>query len=408
MKSVGASSAVLLLLLGGVAACSLDGGPGAEAVAADRAALDTDLEGPGGPAHIPNVPRNPPSAVHFPGTHATLQAAVDASSNGGVIILGPGAHVGSATVTGKRLFLVGAGVGATSLAAPSSAPGQNLPPAVLTVGAGADVVVRNLSLSSTGTALASAVDDATATLRVSDVAITSAAGGIVGSFEKVLVQSLTASESVFRAIYVKNAAMTSFKNVTVLGSDPDGKSVVIDNAHRTSPGPCLVRVVDSELRNGGKGGLSVIGSACPVYITRTRVVDASVCGIGLFGVSFARLQGVEVLGTKASGGSWGDGLFVWASEVNVQDSRFENNARAGVAMFGCAETGDAAKLGLSNVVLSCNPFDLNFEPANLVTGAACGTGSFDVTETADTVCRACDGAGLTCRAQSNGLAPAPM
>lgn len=387
-----------------------------DAVASHGSGLYSDIDPNLPPGQIPDddddvppVPANPRGAVHYPGVHQSLQAAVDATSNGGVLFVGAGAHLASATVTNKRLFIVGAGAAATTLVSDLATPGQNAIPAVLTIGSGANVVLRNLSLSSSGDALRG-VDDASATLRMKNVAITNAGGGIVGSFDKLVVHSLTVSEAVHRAAYVLNAGRAVFKNVTVNASDPDARSIVIDNTRR-KPGACIVRIVDSEFTGGGRGGISVIGGACPVFITRTRVVNASVYGIGLFDVSYARLQGVEVLGTKGTKdvpSKWGDGLFVWGSDVKVDGSRFQNNARAGFSVFGCAETSQPSTFEITGSTLACNAFDLVLQSVDLVTGAACGAGSLSINEEAND-CTSCSGTSYACKAADSGgdLTPIP-
>jgi hypothetical protein len=367
--------------------------------------------------NIPDVPSNPSSVARYPSEHQSLQSAIDASNAGGVVFVEAGAHVASATITNKRIFIIGSGVSGTSLAAEPSAVGQNAPPAVLTLGSGAHVVLKDVSLSSTGNALESSDDDddGTATLRVSNVAITDSAGGIVGRFEKVVAQSLTVGATVRRPISLAQTSLAAFRALTVYGSDPDRNSVVIRNSTRRSGMPCIVRVADSELRNGGKGGLAVLGGECPVYISRTRIVDASVFGIGLFDVASAKLLGVEVLGTKsvdvpvdpgeAPRKRWGDGVLNWGSHVDLADSRVENSERAALSIFGCAETGNAASLTMHNVGLACQGIDLNLESKNLFTGASCGKGSLKVTDTPTLSCTRCDGTSKSCRGESSELAP---
>ncbi len=385
-------------------------GPG-EALDSNGSALDSDIDFPNVPpgqipdddVNVPPVPRNA-RAVRYPGAHQSLQAAIDATSNGGVLFIGAGAHLASATVTGKRLFIVGAGKGATTLVSDAATPGQNTSPAVLTLGAGANVVLRDLSLSSSGDALRG-VSDAGASLRVSNVEITNAVGGIVGSFEKIVVRSLTVSQAVHRAVYVLNAGLAAFKNLTVNASDPNERSIVIDNSRRQR-GPCIVRIVDSEFTDGGRGGISVIGSACPVFITRTRVVNAGVYGIGLFDVSYARLLGVEVFGTKQVANKFGDGLFVWGSDVKVDGSRFANNARAGFTVFGCADTSQPSSVELTGSTIACNTFDGVIQSLDAVTGAVCGPGSNEVTEKT-TGCLSCDGSPHACKVDPSTLETSP-
>ncbi len=362
---------------------------------------------------VPPIPAFPQRVIRYPGAYPSFQAAVDAAPDGALIRIAPGTHAASAFIANKRLFIAGAGVNATRLVGAS--PQQNVPPAIFTMGAGADVVLHGVTLSTSGAAIVGASGNGPSpSLAAKDVAIQSASRAISGDFGAIVVHSLTASSTVDDAINVRGTSLAAFRRVTLNGSD-NGKTVVIDNTTRRASLPCIVRVVDSVFKSGGKGGLAVLGGECPVYITRTRVEDASVFGIGLFEVPFARLLQVDILRTKgvknparppAAPPEWGDGLFLWASDAQVDGARIDRSNRAGVSVFGCAESGRPSRLALTGSELTCNSFPINVESHDVVTGASCGSGSYFLDDSSGTSC-SCAGLAFVCKAESGGLSAVP-
>ena len=105
-------------------------------------------------------------------------------------------------------------------------------------------------------------------------------------------------------------------------------------------------------------------------------------------------------------GKLGDGVYVWASHVQLVDSKIENSARAGVSVFGCDGDGTSASVSLTGTDLSCNAFDMNYESVSLLAPAtSCSSKSATLTDGGLNACSACDGSPIGCKAQSANLKP---
>ena len=84
--------------------------------------------------------------------------------------------------------------------------------------------------------------------------------------------------------------------------------------------------------------------------------------------------------------------------VDVQDPRIDDSARAAVSQFGCAATGAVSRLDFHNVGLTCSPRDIDYEKID----PACGEGSTE-RDTRTLRCKGCDGVSHACKAETSGL-----
>jgi hypothetical protein len=126
----------------------------------------------------------------------------------------------------------------------------------------------------------------------------------------------------------------------------------------------LVRSVepDTTFQTGGWGigaqASEQSGLPAKLTVRASRIEDSHMVGIAVVGAS-ALLERVHVLRTLAlDGGDFGDGVAIvsllGSASLDVVDSRFEANARAGLSTFGGAAT-------VKNTEFDCNGLDLDGE-----------------------------------------------
>ncbi len=365
----------LVLLPLSLGACAIDTAPGDDDVGSVARAL-----------------------VYVPGQWPSLQAAIDAAPDGATIELGAGTLYEPITVAGKRLTLVGAGKNATAL------DGANVPGPLVTLGSGGKLRLQDLSLTSPTQAITSVAPNGDpGALRLVNVAAhgdSMAAGGRFASFRAKGVEFTG-------PVALTDTATLVFDKVTANAPDPaGGPAVRIDNRGLSST-PCIVSLNRVTALAGAAGGIAILGGACPVYASHIGVAGARVFGIGFFQTNFARVFDAHVVNTFAdTAGNLGDGVYVWASNVQLVDSKIENSARAGVSVFGCDADGTTASADLSGVDLRCNAFDMNYENVSLLApSASCSGSSAKVTDGGLNACRACDGAPIACKAVTANLKP---
>jgi len=160
----------------------------------------------------------------------------------------------------------------------------------------------------------------------------------------------------------------------------------------------IVRDIEPWMADGSYGRAMSIQDGVPSgERANVTMLGVSVERVHDIGVSVyqsdAELASVAIRGVRArADGAFGDGVAVYrdaaAASVRLLDSHVEASARAGVSNF-------SALVALGNTVLACNVIDLNGE-------SIAGTFGFD--DLGGNRC-GCNGASVTCVAQSSSLAP---
>lgn len=336
--------------------------------------------------------------VYIPGQWPSLQAAIDAAPDGATIELGAGTFYEPVALAGKRLTLVGAGKNATTF------DGANVPGPLVTLGSGGDLRLKDLALVSPAQAIASVAPNGNpGALRLVNVAAHGDSMAAEGRFASFRAKGVDFTGPVA----ISDTATLVFDKVTANAPDPSGGPAVrIDNRGLSST-PCIVSLNRVTALAGAAGGIAILGGACPVYASRIGVAGARVFGIGFFQTAFARVFDAHVVNTFAdTAGKLGDGVYVWASHVQLVDSKIENSARAGVSVFGCDGDGTSASVSLTGTDLSCNAFDMNYESVSLLAPAtSCSSKSATLTDGGLNACSACDKSPIGCKAQSANLKP---
>ncbi len=336
--------------------------------------------------------------VYVPGQWPSLQAAIDAAPHGATIELGAGTFYEPIALAGKRLTLVGVGKNATTF------DGANVPGPLVTLGSGGDLRLKDLALVSPAQAIASVAPNGDpGALRLVNVAAHGDSMAAEGRFASFRAKGVDFTGPVA----INDTATLVFDKVTANAPDPSGGPAVrIDNRGLSST-PCVVALNRVTALAGAAGGIAVLGGACPVYASRIGVAGARVFGIGFFQTNFARVFDSQVVNTYAdAAGNLGDGVYVWASHVQLVDSKIEHSARAGVSVFGCDSDGTSASVVLTGATLSCNPFDMDYENTSLLApSTSCGSGGASLADGGLNACRACDGSPIACKAVTASLVP---
>lgn len=140
--------------------------------------------------------------------------------------------------------------------------------------------------------------------------------------------------------------------------DVGGVGIVVFNSE--SGGRILIDGVESN--QNVSGGLVVVGSGSPVEVRNSNFLGNGRAGVALYDANQVTLRSVQMNQNEVqSDGSFGDGLVVWRSSVNVVDAITFANARAGIGVFG----GFAA---LERTTFWDNPIQINVESIDGVRG----------------------------------------
>lgn len=336
-------------------------------------------------------PHGPLEVVAPSAQYPTLQAAVDAVADGGVVRIQSGTWNQRVVVSGKVVHLIGMGQrpNQVRLEAEGSAPMVHF-----IAGGGS---VQRLTLAGGGDGIAA---DGAGQVAVRSVRIDhSGAHGIAGSFDGLEVVDSSVRHSALSGIAVTPGVDLALANVDIRHSG--GAGVVVYN-HLA--GDAAVREVsDLRLTHNRLGGIEVRGGAEPVALINVTAIHNAGFGIRLVGAHGTRIEGSSASWTLPAtidgAPAWGDGLGVFRSEnVALVGSTFSFNHRAGASFWGCADGRDTS-FSIAGSQLDKDAFPLELGPLG-----AC-TAGMSVTP-ADGGGNSCDGGG--CSAQTTGLAPVEM
>lgn len=323
--------------------------------------------------------------TYVPSQYGTVQAAVDATCSGGTVHIGPGSYVG-ATITDKRVSVVGAGSGATSLRAPAFFA------TALGFRGRAAGTVSELAITSgwVGVGLYAAATDASAipvdvTLR--NVVVTGTMDGVSGRARGVTVETTE--------IHHTNIGidLTGASYVVIRGSivhDETGDGIRVQMAGTPL---CSVSLEDVRVAaNGGRGASIDAAGLCTVDVLRLLADHDTQAGLAITRSPGASIRTSAFTTTQPKNGLFGDGLVARDAHVHVDGCAFDRNARAGISAWG------SAVVSIARTTLTCNAFDLEVEDAARFEdggGVACAAPSD------------CGSYG-SCHAVSTSLTPVPL
>ena len=333
----------------------------------------------------------------------TLQAAIDATPDGGTVRIGPGSHRidEPVVVEGRRLTVTGSGSGnrhrrrVTDLRGPPPRPVVDGDGNVVLAAdevrglftlIGADVTISDMRISGHDAGIV-AIDDGagrTGALVVRDVTIGETGRGILAtSHGPVQLEDVQVSATLWHGVGVCSAASVTVTTVQVTDASSvgmyfcDTDAFVFDSAafDNEGGGIYLLRVgsgwVDGSTAAVNRlFGIGVVESSNPVLLTDNLVLATAAGG-----------QGADV---------GGDGVAVVSATVTVRDSVILGNHRAGLVNY-------AGTVGLADCRVGCNGFDLNGEELSGV--------PFQFLDLGDNTC-GCP-ATSACLTVSTGLAPPP-
>jgi hypothetical protein len=259
-----------------------------------------------------------------PGTHPTIQEAIDAVAEGGVVRVGPGRHAEAVRIAGKRVHLVGAGARATRIVAPAGQAG-------VTFGRGGGGVVEGLAIEGAD-AVGVRGEGPPGAVMLRDVRIEGTRAGIAGHFRALTADGVRISDTAGPGVTLAGLSGTfTFLNGRVSGAGEVGLIVT------EVEGAPLVYVGGSTLSDNAGGGIAIHGRGrASAWIVDTRLLQNGLAGIVLDQVASARVHSVEASGnTPTAAGRWGDGIVaIRTGDLRIEASHVTHNARAGVSLFG--------------------------------------------------------------------------
>lgn len=335
--------------------------------------------------------------VKYPGQFATLQQAVDATPDGGVLRIAAGTFYGAIDIHGKTITIAGRGAEATHL------DGANVAAPLVTLGPGGGVILKKLALRTDRVAVAGGSPNGAAELvRTSQVAFLAPEVAIEGRFEEVTLKRTAISGAKRAGVALCDTPRAAFRTIAIDCSDPACKAGIhIDNSATPS---AWVSLRDLDVDGGETGGVAVLGGGV-LKASNVFVSHAGTFGVGLFGVPDARLDSVSVVATHArSDGAYGDGFVLWASGVVLLSPIAQFNARADLMLQACSDRGQPGSLQLEGGRFGPSPIFMDVESFAL-DGGACSSSSVTVVNAGDNVCYGPTFSPIECHATSSALSP---
>lgn len=341
--------------------------------------------------------------------YPTLQSAIDALPDGGVLQIATGTFplTDPLRVVNKRLTIKGAGctrdVGdrATILAGPrpTAVVGADRAIGLISYGAGGGGVLTDMDLS--GFDACVATDDlggaggrgaarASTGLRIANLGISNTGRGILSLGSAPLQAGhLTISQCLWNGVSVFGSLFLSFKHAFI--DNVENIGIYVSNSPGTGSCDLAVHDVNASFCKGG--GIVVYKSA--VCIQDCYLFLNKIMGIGIAD-SGATINTTTVLNTLAdSSNNLGDGVVVWSetkqSVAAMKGNTINDSARAGVGTYG-------SLVVMKSNTLQCNAFDVDVENLNGFVGFADDLGG----NKCDVNCNDILGA---CLAVSAGLGP---
>jgi hypothetical protein len=257
-----------------------------------------------------------PATLQVPGQFRTIQAAVDAASTGDTIAIAAGTYDQPFVVSGKRLDIVGAGVGRVLLT--SSDPSVGI--ATYTDGGGGELSGMSLEGGAYGIGSGSDVRSTPSALVVRTVTVSGGYRGIFGSFSSLALLGVTVHDTRWNGISLVSVLKLALSfDVEVYNAGGDGLFV-----SNVGAGDMLI---SGDFHNNALAGIYVKGNNGTVHMI---FVTADHNGIGIvadgatLGIALSSLA--DNYQSDGQGGCTGAGLIAaYASFVTVSGTIFRDN-----------------------------------------------------------------------------------
>lgn len=256
-----------------------------------------------------------PATLQVPGQFRTIQAAVDAASTGDTVAIAAGTYDGPFVVSGKRLDIVGAGVGRVVLT--SSDPSVGI--ATYTTGGGGELSGVSLEGGAYGVGGGSDVRSAPSALVVRDVNVSDGYRGIYGSFSSLGLLGVVVHDTRWNGISLVSVLklVTSF-DVEVYNAGGDGMYV-----SNVGAGDMLI---SGHFHNNALAGIYVKGNNGTVHMIFV-IADHNQSGIiadgATLGIALSSLA--DNFQSDGPGACSGSGLAAANSFVTVSGTIFRDN-----------------------------------------------------------------------------------
>lgn len=305
--------------------------------------------------------QGPPRTVTVPTlAYPTVQAGIDAVAPGGTVRLQPGLYLERVVIEQKTVKLAGI-VGHQARAAIQAPDDQA---SVVTYGPGGGGTLQDLTLLGgyAGVEAPVRLDNLQTpgpVVLLRQVEVRAGLYGLHGAFDTLDIAN-SKVEGVARhgLVAIQPRVLKVMRSLFRTGG-----SVGIYIVNTAPPAGDIAWVVTRTTVHGFRdGGLHVVGRGAPVLVSWFTGVDNGTAGITLDGTPSARITSSRVSGTYPDAdGNWGDGIRIAGAAVELVDVTIEAPARAGVSIFGCAESGQRADAAFKDVLMNEPGFDINWE-----------------------------------------------
>jgi len=315
--------------------------------------------------------------AEYPGDFSSMQEAIDALADGGVLKVAQGRHIIEEPVfiDGKRIVIKGAGSGLRAnnknkrrwpltrlIGRPPKPVLDARRNVILPIeraegmfnAIAADVVFRDLFLSGfdAGIVVKNDTDGQFGTTTVSNVLIKDTGRGIVGvSSGDLFVKSSLISGALWHGIVISpppSPALNKVQLENIWISYPGGAGIYFN-------GNTVGVVSGGDVAGALEGG--VVCYECELYVINSDIHDNHNSGLLLLLTKTAHISGNLIRNNKPNffTANFGDGIVSVLSTIHVWNNDILNHPRASLSNFG----GHAA---LGNNILQCAGYELEGEP----------------------------------------------
>ena len=335
--------------------------------------------------------------------YATIQAAIDGVPDGSAVRIGPGTFVESLLVEGKSITLVGSADPADpTVIVPPSPVGD-----VVTLVNAASLDARDLTL--TGRAIGIHGEPPPppgqgpqdpVSLAASSVVVSGCGTGVYGRFDRFVWTGGRIRDNQFDGLVA--SARWGFRVEGLVVHGNGGVGIYVDNRFPpTGSSTSTHSLFGVTVEDNAAGGIDVWGGARPIGIGWSLVARNGVFGVLLDAAHRAEIVKCRIEQTRAnSEGKFGDGVVIWgATEVSLDRSVLNDNARCGLSIFACDSSRGLGPAGVSveGCVMDGNPTDIDYEDLG-----GCGSAGLDLRDGGSNSCN-----GGACTGKTMGFAPIP-
>jgi hypothetical protein len=288
--------------------------------------------------------------------YPTIQSAINAARDRGVIKIAGGIFTEALVIQGKSITLQGS----ADPQSPTEIRVTDQVSPVVTFGFGGSGSLRSLTLSYGGFGISAPPDQEwLASVDADSLLIHDCGRGVYGRFSTLNLRRTTIDRSLVHGMSIIQADRITLDGLIVSRSGRIGILFYNLVAHTDF----IWGILNTTVYSNGGGGIYIVGGATPLQIGNNVLVDNNrIAGITLLNAPNVVIQKTEISNTISdyATGSFGDGIDVYSStDVTIFNSNIHDNARAGIATFGCGE--NANSVTLQNDLIQSNAFALDYE-----------------------------------------------